>query len=279
MKFCYVDESGSHDEGDIFVMTGLLVDAHRLRSKTEQFDELLQELFERHPGHPEELKTKAFMRGNGGWIHIPGHERRAFLREVCELATDKGDKIYGIAMSFAQFDQAIAANAGLPFGTNYWVSAGMFLGSMIQKRMQTVQGKKGITALVVDDNKVDMPKLSDGLFTADPWFDGLYQRRKGKKGKTVWIDRDDDDRFDQIINTGFSVKSQHSSLVQVADAISWTFRRSLELKVANEGYEGEKAFYDELCADLEEQRITLGLTPNCQAREFYDTVCHPAWKL
>jgi hypothetical protein len=279
MKFCYVDESGSRDEGDIFVMAGLLVDSHRLRSKTEQFDDLLQELFAQHPGHPEELKTKAFMRGNGGWNQIPGEERRAFLRKVCALATEKGDKIYGIAMSFAQFDQAVANSPGVPFGTNYWVSAGMFVSCVIQKKMQTVEGKKGITALVVDDNKVDMPRLSDGLFRADVWYDGLYQRREKKKGEMVWCARSDDDRFDQIINTGFSVKSEHSSLVQVADAISWAYRRALELKTVNEAYEGEKAFYDELCGELDDARITLGQTPNCGARGFYDAIRHPEWKL
>jgi hypothetical protein len=32
MKFAYVDETGSTDERDVFVMAGLLVDAYRLRS-------------------------------------------------------------------------------------------------------------------------------------------------------------------------------------------------------------------------------------------------------
>jgi Protein of unknown function (DUF3800) len=31
MKFAYVDESGCSDEGDVFVMAGLLIDAYRLR--------------------------------------------------------------------------------------------------------------------------------------------------------------------------------------------------------------------------------------------------------
>lgn len=279
MKFCYVDESGDRAEGDIFVMSGLLVDVHRLRSKTEEFDALLQDLFEKHPGHPAELKTKAFMRGNGGWNVIPGNERRDFLRQVCALATDKGDKIYGIALSFAAYDQRLANNAAPPFGTNYWVCAGMFLSCLLQKKMQVVAGKKGITALVVDDNKMEMPRLSDALFASNEWYDGLYQRRERKKDKSVWRARSDDDRFDHIINTGFSVKSQHSSLVQVADAISWVFRRSLELKAANEAFEGEKAFYDELCADLEEERITLGQTPACEARVFFDAVSHADWKL
>jgi hypothetical protein len=280
MKFCYVDESGGREEGDVFVMCGLLVDVHRLRSKTEEFDEVLQELFARHPGHPAELKTKTFMRGNGGWNAIPGAERRELLIRVCDLATTKGDKIYGIAMSFAAFDQRIAGNQGpLPFGNSYWVCGGMFVSCLLQKKMQAVEGKKGITALVMDDNKVEMPRLSDALFDADAWYDGLYQCQERKKGELVWRDRTEDDRFDQIINTGFSVKSQHSSLVQVSDAISWVFRRSIELETANEAFEGEKAFYAELCERLHEDRITLGRTPGCAAKTFYEAVCHPEWKL
>jgi len=280
MKFCYVDESGDRAEGDVFVMSGLLVDVHRLRNKTEEFDDLLQALFQRHPGHPAELKTKSFMRGNGGWNAIPGNERRQFLNEVCDLSIDKGDKVYGLAMSFAAFDQAVANNNGpLPFGNSYWVCGGMFISSLLQKRMQGISGKKGITALVMDDNKVEMPRLSDALFAADPWYDGLYQCQEKKRGQTVWCERSDHDRFDHIINTGFSVKSQHSSLVQVSDAISWVLRRSIELETAAEAFEGEKAFYETLRDKLDEHRITLGRTPECAARNFYEAVCHPEWRL
>jgi hypothetical protein len=82
-----------------------------------------------------------------------------------------------------------------------------------------------------------------------------------------------------IINTGFSVKSEHSCLVQVSDAISWVYRRHLELKALNEAFVGEKDFYTELVGMLEPERITLGLTPNCAARQFFDAARHPEWKL
>jgi hypothetical protein len=279
MKFCYVDESGDRAEGDILVMCGLLVDAHRLRKKTEDFDGLLRELFAQHPGSPQELKTKAFMRGNGGWNVIPRAARKEFLTNVCTLAIEKGDKIYGLALSFGKFDEQIGAGQGFPFGTSYWVCAGMFISSLIQRKMQDVDGRKGITALVVDDNKVDMPRLSEGLFTCPAWYDGLYQRRTKKKQATVWVERKPDDRFDQIINTGFAIKSQHSSLVQVADSIAWTYRRHLELQADNESFEGEKVFYAGLVEKLDDSRMTLGHTPECDSRAFYEAVRNPAWKL
>ena len=69
-----------------------------------------------------------------------------------------------------------------------------------------------------------VPRRGDGAR-----FDGLYQLRGKKRGKTVWLERTKKDRFDHIINTAFAIKSDHSSMVQVADAISYVYRRHLEL--------------------------------------------------
>lgn len=38
MKFIYVDESGGRDQGDIFTMCGLMVDANKMRKKTADLD-------------------------------------------------------------------------------------------------------------------------------------------------------------------------------------------------------------------------------------------------
>jgi hypothetical protein len=85
--------------------------------------------------------------------------------------------------------------------------------------MQGVKNSKGLTVVIMDDNKSEMPNLSDELYQRDPWFDGVYQIQGKKRGKTVWVPRAKNDRFDQIINTAFAIKSDHSSMVQVADAI------------------------------------------------------------
>jgi hypothetical protein len=63
----------------------------------------------------------------------------------------------------------------------------------------------------MDDNKAEMPKLSDGLYKGDAWFDGLYQMQGKKRGKSVWLEREKKDRFDHIINTAFAIKSDHAS--------------------------------------------------------------------
>lgn len=279
MKFAYIDESGDRAEGDVFVMAGILLDAYRLRKTTEDFDSILQSLFTRHPGSPRELKTKAFMRGAGGWSAIPGAERRQFLTDVCSLAIDKGNKVVAVALSFSAFDQALSGARDVPpCRRSYWVCAGLFLSALIQKKMQGSVGHKGLTALVMDDNKVEMPQLSDLLYRAPEWCDGLYQVRERYRGAMRWTPRTPDDRFDHIINTGFSVKSEHSSLVQVGDAISWVYRRALEVE-AGEDWPGERGFYHSLRHTLDAHRLSIGSCPSSDALTFYAAVRHPEWRL
>jgi hypothetical protein len=243
MKFIYVDESGDRDQGDVFVMCGLMVDAYKLRKKTADFDAKLEAIFAQHPGTRGDLKTKRFINGAGAWSHVDPQERKQFLREICELAVANGGKIYGVALSYRRFDEAAAAGHGQPFATNYWVAGAMFASGLVQKKMQGVANSKGLTVLIMDDNKQDIPLLSEGLYRCDEWYDGLYQCRRKKRGKNVWLERKPRDRFDQIINTAFAIKSNHSSLIQVADALGWVYRRHLELKGQAEAYFGEQAYY------------------------------------
>ncbi|MFP1630963.1 DUF3800 domain-containing protein [Zhengella sp. ZM62] len=277
MKFIYFDESGSKDEGDVFVLCGLMVDAYKLRKKNADFDIMFAELLERHPGSGTELKTKRFINGRGGWSEVPAQERKEFLRDVCRLAVSNGGKLFGIGLSFEAFDAAREAGYGHPFGSNYWVASSMFASALVQKKMQGVKNGKGLTVVIMDDNKADMPKLSDGLYKAEEWYDALYQIRQKRRGKSVWVARKANNRFDHIINTAFAIKSDHSSLVQVADAICYVYRRNLELMTAAEEWEGEQAFYESLVAILEPHRVKLGHAPAEPSVRFYRAAKHPEW--
>lgn len=279
MKFIYVDESGGRDQGDVFTMCGLMVDAYKLRKKTTDFDQKLEAIFAKHEGTRGDLKTTRFINGKGAWAKVPAEERKDFLREICQLAVANGGKIYGVAFSYNLFDAATAAGHGHPFGGSYWIAGAMFVSALVQKKMQVVSGSKGLTVLILDDNKKDMANLSDGLYKCDTWYDGLYQCRQKKRGNNVWVERKPKDRFDQIINTAFAIKSDHSSMVQVADAISWIYRRSLELRDKDEAYQGEKAYYEELVNILEPQREKLGNCPKEPCVAFYQTACHQHWSI
>lgn len=155
----------------------------------------------------------------------------------------------------------------------------MFISALVQKKMQGVASSKGLTVLIMDENKLEMSRLSDGLYKGSDWYDGLYQCRGKKRGKKVWVERKPKDRFDQIINTAFAIKSDHSSLVQVADALSWVYRRHLELIDQAEAYPGEQAYYQELVEVLEPHREKLGQSPAAPSVAFYQEARHPEWAI
>ena len=279
MKFIYIDESGSRDQGDVFVTCGLMVDAYKLRRKTAEFDARLEAILARHPGVRPELKTKRFINGHRGWRHVDAQERKDFLTDVCRLAASNGGKVYGIALSYVALDAATEANHGHPFGDSYWLAGALFTGCLVQKKMQMVRNSKGLTVVIMDDNKAEMPAFSDSLYEADPWFDGLYQQQRQWRGRLRWEPRTAKDRFDQIINTAFAIKSNHSSLVQVADAISYAYRRHLELTDEEEAWPGEQAYYRSLVDILEPQREKLGRCPDASCRAFFWAAKHPEWEL
>ncbi|KJS27347.1 MAG: hypothetical protein VR75_03355 [Hyphomonadaceae bacterium BRH_c29] len=279
MKFIYIDESGSPGDGDVFVMCGLMVDAYKLRKKTADFDKLLAELLTKHPGNNTELKTSRFINGRGGWKRIGVDERKEFLKQICLLSVANGGKIFGVGLSYLALQVARDAGHGHPFGQSYWLAGGMFTCSLVQKKMQNTKNGKGLTVAIMDDNKAEMPQLSDGLYKADSWYDGLYQSRRTKGRKKTWLPRKVSDRFDHIINSAFAIKSHHSSLVQVADAISYVYRRSLELSTGAEAWVGERAYYQSLVDILEPQREKLGQVPDVPCTKFYNAAKHAGWVL
>ena len=143
---------------------------------------------------------------------MAAEDRKAFLKEVCTLAVSTGGKVFGIGLSFAAFDAAASRGLGQPMDGNYWLAAAMYTCCLVQKKMQGSKAGKGLTVFIMDDNQQQMPKLSSGLYRRDPWFDGLYLQRSRRRGKLVWAERSTSDRFDQIVNTAFAVKSDQSSL-------------------------------------------------------------------
>ena len=279
MKFAYVDETGDKGQTDVLVMTGLLIDAYVLRKYTDLFDDMLRGFLAKHPGTPTELKTKVFINGSGGWSKVDPGDRKKFLEEVCDLAAECST-IFAIAFSFKNFEKAMDAGHCHPF-KSYWVAAAMFIAALVQKQMKKKPRNKGHTVFICDNNQREMSNFSDALYNADPWFDPIYQTRKTKGRKTIARER-----FDQIINTGFAIKSEHSSLVQVADAVSYAYRRHLELKNVKEQWPGEQHYFALLVEKFEEakkpkkpKRERIGRTEGGPCIEFYKAACHSEWKL
>jgi hypothetical protein len=272
-----VDESGNKDQSDVFVMAGLLVDAYRLRKHTAAFDEMIASFLTQHPGLRKELKTKRIIDGEGGWSAVdPGH-RKKFIGDVYDLAFNCA-RVFAVAFSFERFSAAAEGSFEQPFGKSYWCGAAMFIAGLVQQKVQKVKRNKGLTVLICDDNKQEMQKLSDMLHDSVSWFDPLYQKSRLKRGKTTWLELSPGKRFDQIVNTAFAIKSHHSSLIQVADAVAYIHRRHLELMGAPERWAGEKEFVTGLVGRLP-NRERLGRNPGGPCIDFYEAARHREWRL
>lgn len=274
MKFVYVDESGAEDQGDVFVMCGLMVDAYSLRKKTEKFEELLNPILGIPQTTVKEFKTKKFIEGKGVWKNIKPSDRMEFLKKVCALAKSRGLNTVGLALSFS-----LIKKTPHPSQLHHWPVSAMFLASLVQKKMQLKPKNKGLTVFIMDDNQRYMPSFSEELYTKNDWFDGLYEVRK-TGSRPGWKPRNHKDRFDQIINTAFSIKSDHATLIQVADVICYIYRRHLELTSLPETWRGEKVFYRELFQLLETKRHKLGNCPSDRpCVKFYKAIKHTEWNL
>lgn len=269
MKFFYVDESGATDQGDVFVTAGVLVDAYKLRKYTAELDSLVTGFLTRHPGAPAEIKTKRVLEGKGGWSKIDPQERKDFVTDMCRVAASCS-KLIVFGMSFAQYKAACGSGVfKLPCEKSYWVLSGMYLASLVQKKMKPKERNKGLSVLVFDDHKSEMSALSDALYESHAWFDGLYHV-DGKPLKQG-------DRFDQIVNTAFAINSKHSSFIQVADVVAYVYRRHIELSSGQpEAYPGESVYIDGLVSTLEGRREKLGRCAKAECVEFYKTISHPS---
>ena len=228
---------------------------------------------------PREMKAIRFINGKGAWGKIDEQERKNFLVEVCQLAVESGDKIFGIGFSIRSFDTASDAGLGPRKRRNYWLSAAIFISCLVQKKMQPSGKNKGLTVFIMDDNKQEMSSLSDELYECDPWYDSLYQVRDKSPKKMGWLPRQPSDRLDCIINTAFAIKSHHSSLIQVADIISYVYRRYLELISLGKAGDAEIGYYEKLLKILEPAREKLGQCPDEPCVNFFTQVAHTEWKL
>ncbi|NKD78096.1 DUF3800 domain-containing protein [Haematospirillum sp. H1815] len=280
MKFIYIDESGGHDKDGVFVMCGLMIDAYKLRKKTSEFETIFEGIFDKHKIAISDFKTHKFINGKGGWSNIELDERKSFIDTVCRKAIDNGGMVFGITLLMKKFNETCKdGKYEKPFKMDYWISSAMFIACLVQKKMQAIKNGKGLTVFVVDDKKTHMTTLSEELHEGHPWFDGLYQIRGKRNGKSIWIERNKENRFNQIINTAFAIKSNHSTLIQVSDVISYVYRRHFELKICDESWEGEKDYFKDLVDVLDLERVRLGQCPSLPCVKFYKAATHPEWAL
>lgn len=278
LKFIYLDETGLDENTDVFVMVGLLIDAYSLRRITQEFDDLIGGFITNHGGKIQEVKTTSLFKPKGWWGNVNISDKQDYLSRVINLVIDNTE-IYSIAISKNCFDKNNALPAEIK--KNYWLIAALYIASLVQKKMRKLEKNKGNTVMVFDNNAKDVPKISDSLYAPNPWFDDLYQSSISSPRKKKPKEVKPEERFNQIINTAFSIKSQHSYIIQAADAVCHILRRHIELQsTGKEKWSGEKDQMTQLANSIILKKIKLGQSlAESPCLKYYKSIIYHGWRL
>lgn len=275
LKFIYIDETGLDENTDVFIMVGLLIDAYSLRATTKQCDAIIGGFIRGHNGKIQEVRAKTLFKSKGSWKNIDTSSKEKYLSDVIEFVV-KNTKIYSIVISKKLFGEKHAA---LPknIDNNYWLISAQYICGLVQKKMSKLKKNKGNTVMVFDNNAKDVPKISEALYVPNSWFDDLYIKKEKKKENV-----NSHERFSQIINTAFSIKSEHSFIIQAADTVCHIMRRYLELKEnkVKEKWKGEKCLITKLANDIILANVKLGQSSKgSQCIQYYKSITYPGWEL
>lgn len=271
MKFIYVDESGEPSHSAFFVMGGILIDAYKLRKASSCLEKLMGDFYDYQlKKRPDEIKTSNLLDGKGIWKKVDPTLRKDFITDICDIVAQ--NSLYLIPIEFDK--HTTVDKSSLPKELqDYWHCAGMYVSGLVQKKMQDVASNKGLTVLIVDDNKKKMAPFSNLLHNhKGTAYDVLTSFPVKKKTR---------ERFDQFINTAFAIDSKHSSFVQAADVVSYIYRRHLEILKDGQAWDGEHDYINGLFVKLEKKRIKLGKlsSKDDPVISFYNQIIPEGWKL
>ncbi|MGI8601803.1 MAG: DUF3800 domain-containing protein [Verrucomicrobiales bacterium] len=211
MKVCYVDESGNNDADPCLVMVGLQVDAARLNKTETEFAGIFGKIEALFKENLQELKGAKLILGRDRWRNVDPVVRKQITQHLIDWVSERKHALFLSAI--VRTKHRARQGNGLPSCCgDVWLSAGLHIALQVQKVNQTQKSNKGHTFLVFDDNKKKAELFAELLWNPPVWTDDYYD--KGKK----------QDRLDQVIDTAFTVRSQHASLVQVADLYAFMFR-------------------------------------------------------
>lgn len=241
MKLCYVDESGNQASDPCLVMVGILADSYRLNRTREEFGEffdVIQGLFEENL---KELKGAKIIFGRDRWRKVDPEIRKRITNYLCEWV-----RVRKHGLLLAAIDRKKWFNFNGQIGVkDEWLACSLHIALQIQKYSQGLKRNKGHTILIFDENKAKADSFAELLWDPPAWTDDFYERKERQE------------RFDQLIDSAFTVKSHHAGLVQIADLYALIFRRYAEIAEygSKEEWSGESRFIDYCVKDLSSRLI------------------------
>lgn len=260
MKFLYVDESGNRNDDRFLTFFGVQIDAYKLKAAMRVARPILRDVADAFPENLNELKTSRMVNGCGGWRHVEPATRKQLFRRLCGFLAN----VSGVGLLYV-LDRERYASAGVDrpqWATTPWMTGAISIAMFAQSLNQVAKNNKGLTVLIFDDNKVELPKLSAFLVESCPDVDEFY----GRSGKA--------EPFDHIVDTAFAIKSEQSELVQVSDACAYAIRRKAELELGGEeeAWKGEQDFIHQVCSEFAPRvrfpARTWVASPHCRCAEW-----------
>ena len=234
MKFVYVDESGNNNEDRFLAFFGIQIDGYRLKKAMREVKPVLEKVANAYPGDLREIKSSRMVNGKSAWRGVDPDIRKGLFLDLCGFPATIGARAYAFVLDRQPYNASNIGQAQTPWRSTPWLAGATAIALFAQRTNQGDSNNKGLTVLIFDDNKVELPKLSEYLISSSTDADEFY----GRTAKS--------DPFDHIIDTAFAIKSEHSTLVQISDACAYALRRRAELTIGGreEEWNGETGFIE-----------------------------------
>lgn len=224
MRFCYVDENGTHENSPILVFVGLVIDATKRAKIEREAREMLTEVLQQASRHVSELKGHHLYHGKKHWKGV--RNRHEFITQFCKWYAASQCRL---AISAIQLGSYTGSDLHSMTGLNSWNTGALHIGLQIQKSGGRKDRNKRATALVFDQQQMHRHTITELLLDPPEFIDEYYGRNKKEPA------------FDQVIDTPFFVDSHHVPAVQIADVFATVIRLHIEIDEGHheERYDGE----------------------------------------
>lgn len=226
MKFVYIDESGNSSD-PYLAFFGLQVDAYRLKSAGRQVVAVFERIHDAYPEDLRELKSSKLVNGAGGWRRVDPEDRKVMFLDLCRFPDEHQHKCFAYVLDVKRYRSEVDKPE---WAQSPWLSAAMTLVASVQSENRKLKKNKGQSVLVFDHNAAEIPALTTNI---------AHQHKDFRDGSGS--------PFGALVDTAFSIRSEQSSLVQVADACALALRRRAELTTGEREpqWEGERDFIEE----------------------------------
>lgn len=257
MKFTYIDESGHDDKsGDaVFTIAAIQIDSTKLKSHQRKMELILNGITNKYSNTDKqiEIKTSQLYKRKSYWKNIDTNSFIYIVNSIVDALFESA-KLYIFATNIDKYKNNIKHFNSMGRNNNYWGVGMVSIISQIQCVNYKTAKNKGNTVVIVDDNKTKHDNMSDFIHKPSDIFDEISFKSKDLKDKR-FIKNISKYRYDQIIDTPFCIKSDHSHHVQCADILSYLLRRIAEFDPSEPEFEGEEEFLKKLIKTFKTKQL------------------------